>query len=76
MSENTNIVEVIHELIKNNLEEYSRCLEVELTNKYAEEFQKLLRARRRELVLDVVENIKIGHCYEPSDMSSNITIKL
>lgn len=76
MPENTNIVTVIHNLIKDELEEYSDILEDELSEKYKKEFEKRLREHRRKLIFDVVENIKIGHCYEPSDMSSNITIKL
>ncbi len=76
MSENTNIVTVIHNLIKDELEKYSDVLEDELSEKYKKEFENRLREHRRKLILDVVENIKIGHHYEPSDMSSNITIKL
>lgn len=76
MEENTNIVEVIHNLIKDELENYSNILQAELSKKYTEEFESLLREHRRKLVLDISEKIKVEHHFEPMDMATNITIKI
>jgi len=71
-----NIVEVVHRLIKDELEDYSNILQAELTEKYANEFESRLREQRRKLILDISEKIKIGHYYDMASMETNITIKL
>jgi len=70
------IVEVVHNLIKNELEDYSNILQAELTEKYANEFESRLREQRRKLILDIAEKIKVAHFYDHASMETNITIKL
>ena len=76
MQGNTDILDAIHNIIKNDLEEFSKQLESELSQKYKEEFESKLREHRREVVLEVAEKIKVGHSFDPRDLSTNITIKL
>lgn len=71
-----NIVEVIHNLIKDELEDYSNILQAELTQKYEEEFERKLREHRRKVVLDVAERIEIEHFFDYRNGMTNITIKL
>ena len=65
----------IRHSIEEEMMRYSEEVQKELQHKYAAELETLLRKHRRNVVLDVMEKLKIDQSYDPIGMQNNITIK-
>ena len=65
----------IRHSIEEEMMRYSEEVQKELQHKYVAELETLLRKHRRNVVLDVMEKLKIDQSYDPIGMQNNITIK-
>ena len=70
------ILNTISEVVKAEIDEYSKKLSEELLQKYMEEFESKVRSKRREVVLKICDGIQTNVEYNQSNMAYNFTIKL
>lgn len=76
MDKNTNMLDIIQNMVEEELRKYATKLSVELTEKYKEEFKQELNKYRSKVVLDICGKIKMDSMYNPEKIETNITIKL
>ena len=75
VTRNYDLLGEIRHSIEEEMMRYSEEVQKELQHKYAAELETLLRKHRRNVVLDVMEKLKIDQSYDPIGMQNNITIK-
>ena len=75
VTRNYDLLGEIRHSIEEEMMRYSEEVQKELQRKYAAELETLLRKHRRNVVLDVMEKLKIDQSYDPIGMQNNITIK-
>lgn len=68
--------EIIREAIGKALDEYAEGKIHELNEKYLQEFEKAMKEKQNELVLNVLTQMKIENNIEQCDMVAHIHIKL
>ena len=73
---NFDILEIISNTVKSEIEKYSKEISEELFQKYMDEFEDKIRNKRREVVLKACDEICMHGEYDPGDMAAKITIKL
>lgn len=73
---NFDILEIISNTVKSEIEKYSKEISEELFQKYMDEFEDKIRSKRREVVLKACDGIHMHGEYDPGDMAAKITIKL